>query len=102
MSDRSTFRSQFLGGLDEIRRRRRLLRTAEIAFIPALVIVFLAATYIHPLFFLFAIVPIAFLRVAHIRSALVVCPKCGECFFDDAQYDLISRRSECTHCGFAV
>jgi hypothetical protein len=102
MSDRSTFKSQYLADLDEIRRRRNLLKMAEIAFIPTLLIVFLAAMFIHPLFFLVAMVPIAFLRVAHMRSSLVVCPKCGQCFFDEAQYALISHRSECAHCGFAV
>jgi hypothetical protein len=102
MSDRSTFRSQFLADLDEIRRRRNLLRMAEIAFIPVLLLVFLAAVFIHPLFFLLVMVPIFFLRVAHMRALLVVCPKCGECFFDRAQYALVYHRSECAHCGFAV
>jgi hypothetical protein len=102
MSDRSTFRSQFLADLDEIRRRRNLLKVAEISFIPALLVIFLAAIFIHPLSFLLAAAPIIFLRVAHTKSILIPCPKCGKCFFDGAHYALISHRSECAHCGFAV
>lgn len=102
MSAKSTFRSQFVADVDEIRRRRKLLNIAECSLIPALMIVFVAAVFIHPLVLLLAAIPILFLRIAHIRSLLAACPKCGHFFFDQGQYAFAFRRSECAHCGFVV
>jgi hypothetical protein len=110
----STFREQFLADLDEIRQRRKQLRVAMALLIPGCLVALVLSIYLHPFFLALVLVPIALLRVSHMQSYSIRCPRCGDFFFwrgpgssvqlpnTRGTNTIFRRGSECVHCGFVV
>jgi hypothetical protein len=82
-------------------------------FVPGCLVALVLCIYLHPFFLALVLVPIAFLRISHMQSYSVRCPRCGNFFFGVGpgrslqfpirQTNTVFRRgSDCVHCGFVV
>lgn len=97
--DRPTNHPDYHLGLKKIRRRRLLLWTVIIAYLPAMMFA-LQSSNVRTWVTIAFVGWIVSLIAAVVLCCIVRCPRCGECFHTNGPTFLPFRR--CLHCGLHI